>query len=164
MMDKNSGYVGWSMSKRAAAAYAEGEMPKSRWTKEAMLAAIAEALDDEGIELTAEQMSNLEKMPKSIMFNRYFWRSSWHHTSKFCNVTDFYELWRERLFSDAEESTFEVYYALRISGGRYHVDKLFTSIKSVRSWFERNGFAGRKAKSGTWKRGGLWFRLAIGVR
>lgn len=33
MMDVNSGYIGYSMSRRAAEAYEDGEMPKSKWTK-----------------------------------------------------------------------------------------------------------------------------------
>lgn len=37
--DMNSGYSGWSMSKNAVAAYHDGEMPKSKWTKKAILAA-----------------------------------------------------------------------------------------------------------------------------
>lgn len=35
MMDVNSGYIGYSMSRRAAEAYEDGEMPKSKWTKKA---------------------------------------------------------------------------------------------------------------------------------
>ena len=37
MMDVNSGYIGHSMSRRAAEAYEDGEMPKSKWTKKAMV-------------------------------------------------------------------------------------------------------------------------------
>lgn len=43
MMDVNSGYIGYSMSRRAAEAYEDGEMPKSKWTKKAMVAAIKDA-------------------------------------------------------------------------------------------------------------------------
>lgn len=38
--DMNSGYSGWSMSRNAVAAYRDGEMPKSKWTKKAILAAL----------------------------------------------------------------------------------------------------------------------------
>ena len=43
MMDVNSGYIGYSMSRRAAEAYEDGEMPKSKWTKKAMVAAMRAA-------------------------------------------------------------------------------------------------------------------------
>ena len=36
----SAGYVGSSMSRRAREAYENGEKPKSRWTKEAMLDAL----------------------------------------------------------------------------------------------------------------------------
>lgn len=45
-MDASSGYIGWSMSRNAAAAYADGEMPKSKWTKAAMVEAIKGCCDD----------------------------------------------------------------------------------------------------------------------
>ena len=108
MMDMNRGYSGWSMSKRAAAAYEDGEMPKSKWTKKAMLAAIAEFFDENDIVLTDEQIANLEKMRKDTMFNRYFHLTSWHHTSKFCNETDFYGIDDFFLVDDAANSNFDV--------------------------------------------------------
>lgn len=46
MMDVNSGYIGYSMSRRAAEAYENGEMPKSKWTKKAMVAAIQSYCDE----------------------------------------------------------------------------------------------------------------------
>ena len=46
MMDVNSGYIGHSMSRRAAEAYEDGEMPKSKWTKKAMVAAIQSYCDE----------------------------------------------------------------------------------------------------------------------
>lgn len=45
-MDVNSGYIGHSMSRRAAEAYEDGEMPKSKWTKKAMVAAIQAYCDE----------------------------------------------------------------------------------------------------------------------
>ena len=43
------GYVGCSMSVNAALAYADGERPRSKWTKAAMLGAIADYCDMFGI-------------------------------------------------------------------------------------------------------------------
>lgn len=45
MMDVNSGYIGYSMSRRAAEAHEDGEMPKGEWTKKAMAAAIQSYCD-----------------------------------------------------------------------------------------------------------------------
>ena len=84
----NSGYHGYSMSKRAYNAYADGEMPKSKWTKKAMLAAINEFADDNDLIVP----SGLSKMKKDEIFNAYFANSSWHHTSMLCNETDFFAL------------------------------------------------------------------------
>ena len=84
-----AGYLqNMSMSVNAAEAYADGEMPKSKWTKKAMVAAIKECCDDDDLFYDKK----VEKLTKPEMFNQFFWRSSWHHTSKFFNVTDFYSL------------------------------------------------------------------------
>ena len=80
MMDVNSGYIGHSMSRRAAEAYEDGEMPKSKWTKKAMVAAIQSYCDEFDMSFDPE------------VFEQFFHKSSWHHTSKFFNETDFYKL------------------------------------------------------------------------
>lgn len=85
-----TGYVGCSISKRAIEAYDNGEMPKSKWTKKAILSGIAEVLWYNDIE--AEKISLFEKMKKDDLFNMFVSWSSWHHTGKFANKTDFYEV------------------------------------------------------------------------
>lgn len=86
MTDMNSGYNGYSMSKRASRAYADGEMPKSKWTKRAMIDALKDycELNDRAYD------ASVEKMTKAELFERMFTLSSWHHTSKMVNATDFY--------------------------------------------------------------------------
>lgn len=88
----NSGYVGWSMSQRAADAYEDGEMPKSKWTKAAMIAAIkdfcAETQEDSYHPVTYDK--SIEKLKKDEIFKCFFELKSWHHTSKYFNETDFY--------------------------------------------------------------------------
>lgn len=75
----NSGYVGYSMSKRAAEAKEEGRFPKTQFVKEyGVPAAHLDALVAAGI------ISNDE----------------WHHTSKFGNKTPFYG-WVEDSFLQA---------------------------------------------------------------
>lgn len=88
-MGVNSGYVGWSMSRRAAEAYEDGEMPKSKWTKKAMVAAIQSYCDEFDMLFDPDL---LKGMHKDEVFERFFYESSWHHTSKFFNETDFYKL------------------------------------------------------------------------
>lgn len=87
-MNASSGYVGWSMSRRALEAYKDGEMPKSKWTKKAMVAAIKDACDD----LDLAYDPSIEKMKKDELFHAFLYNSSWHHTSKFFNETNFYKL------------------------------------------------------------------------
>lgn len=93
MMDVNSGYIGYSMSRRAAEAYEDGEMPKSKWTKKAMVAAIKDAC----VELDLEYDPAIEKMKKDELFHTFLYNSSWHHTSKFFNETDFYAIVEDAL-------------------------------------------------------------------
>jgi len=82
----NRGYHGWSMSNNAVDAYADGEMPKSKWTKKAIVQAIASYCD----ELDLAYDSQIEKLKKDELFDRFIECTSWHHTSKYCNATDFY--------------------------------------------------------------------------
>lgn len=89
MMDVNSGYIGHSMSRRAAEAYEDGEMPKSKWTKKAMVAAIQSYCDEFDMSFDPDV---LKGMRKDEVFEQFFYKSSWHHTSKFFNETDFYKL------------------------------------------------------------------------
>ena len=88
-MDANSGYHGYSMSRNAVAAYQNGEMPKSKWTKTAMLAAIEGYCWENRLEYPALR---LKRMRKAELFDGYFSCTSWHHTSKFFNATDFYSV------------------------------------------------------------------------
>lgn len=77
----------FSMSERAAEAYANGEMPLSKWSKTAILAALRE---DEHEELAAA----LEGRQYTLAFLKaqFLRNSSWHHTSCKYNSTDFYSL------------------------------------------------------------------------
>lgn len=85
-MNMNSGYSGWSMSVRAAEAYAGGEMPKSKWTKKAIIQAVSSYCE----ETDRAYDPQIEKLKKDELFERFIEYTSWHHTSKYCNATDFY--------------------------------------------------------------------------
>lgn len=90
-MGASAGYIDWSMSRRAAVAYWSGERPLSKWTKAAII---------EGV-LTIEREQDGDSFWSQIDFNRYLtetlrryflYQSSWHHTSKHFNKTDFYAI------------------------------------------------------------------------
>lgn len=88
-----SGYVGCSMSKRAVMAYENGEKPKSKWTKRAMLDEIEAYCRLFGMPYGGE----FSKMKKDEIFSEFFEWKSWHHTGKYANETDFYGLNEEAL-------------------------------------------------------------------
>ncbi len=79
--NKNSGYSGYSMSNRAVEAYDKGEKPVSNWSKQAILEAYPEEIAEK-----------LKKFNLETLRNNCLKYSSWHHTSKYCNETDFYEI------------------------------------------------------------------------
>lgn len=81
-----AGYDGQSMSVRAREAYAAGEMPRSRWTKRAMLAAIQSWCEDND----RVAIDGLDGLRRDELFSRFFRCTSWHHTGKYASATDFY--------------------------------------------------------------------------
>ena len=86
-----AGYCGYSMSNNAVDAYNDGEKPLSKWTKRAIIEAIEEAVECEDLQLQCD----IEKLKRAKLTFLKRWClkwSSWHHTSKFYNRTDFYEL------------------------------------------------------------------------
>lgn len=102
-MDMNKGYHGYSMSKRASASYINGEKPLSRWTKKAIIDAINEWEEKNNRLMTV----NVNAMTKDDLIERYIRYSSWHHTSKMINVTEFYQLSDTLLTVDSREMTAE---------------------------------------------------------
>lgn len=81
-----SGYVGYSMSERAAEAYADGDAPLSKWNRARLVNGIC---GYPGSEWTPEE---LECAAVSDLRKFFLYRASWHHTSKFYSRTDFYSL------------------------------------------------------------------------
>lgn len=73
------------MSNNAVAAYENGEMPKSKWTKEAFYDAISSMASTEVADI-------LSKIPASVKKDYFLAKTSWHHTGKYYNRTDFYSL------------------------------------------------------------------------
>ena len=79
-----AGYHNFSMSNNAVAAYENGEMPLSKWSKKAILAAVLDAAPD--------ALPLLSRCPLAVLRAHVLRRSSWHHTSSHYNKTDFFSL------------------------------------------------------------------------
>ena len=95
MWNMNSGYHGFSMSNRAIEAYNNGEKPFSKWTKQDILDVIEEykqESDDPTIHLFYTVFYELAKVRAGVLKAHLLHKSSWHHTSKFCNCTEFYSI------------------------------------------------------------------------
>lgn len=92
-----AGYHGFSMSNNALDAYENGEAPKSKWTKSAIIS----ALEAEGIE--AEKLVLVKKLSVAFLKDKVLYRSSWHHTSSHFNRTDFYSVDADAIFSASTE-------------------------------------------------------------
>lgn len=100
-MDMNKGYHGYSMSKRAASAYINGEKSLSRWTKKAIIASISEWEENNNRLMTVDYQS----MTREQLIDRYLIYSSWHHVSAMINPTSFYSLSDSLLTVDSREMT-----------------------------------------------------------
>lgn len=83
----NNGYIGNSMSVRAAEAYSCGEKPLSKWKKSDIFSEFAECLPER---FTAEEINTFKTYPLAALKAVFLKKTSWHHTGKFFNETDFY--------------------------------------------------------------------------
>ncbi len=85
MFNANKGYNGYSMSNRAVIAYDNGEKPWSKWNKKELIQDI--------LTINSNLDENLLKKINLLnLKNEFLEYSSWHHTSKFYNITNFYSL------------------------------------------------------------------------
>lgn len=81
-----SGYRGYSMSNNAFEAYLNGEMPLSKWLKTNLIEAIEDVLEDKA------NIVKFKKLTVKQLKKHFLTRTSWHHTSKMYNETDFYSI------------------------------------------------------------------------
>lgn len=86
-----SGYNGYSMSINAVSAYNDGEMPLSKWTKSEIISTIEDAVVVGSVRLKCS-IDKLKSVPVKLLKDICLYNSSWHHTSKHYNVTDFYAI------------------------------------------------------------------------
>ncbi|MDO5835630.1 MAG: hypothetical protein Q4P17_03905 [Methanobacterium sp.] len=84
-----AGYKGYSMSNNAVTAYESGEKPFSKWTKSDIIETLISDLKGSS---KTEIESALKKRTSSELKNQFLKKSSWHHTSKMYNRTDFYDV------------------------------------------------------------------------
>ncbi len=104
-----NGYDGYSMSNNARAAYDNDEKPFSRWTKEDLLEQVDYVLEDTTPQFDRKK---LEKLPVAVLRDILLSMSSWHHTGKYYNVTDFYEVspsYVEELTDEKMDSALQYY-------------------------------------------------------
>jgi len=93
----NRGYVDYSMSVRASEAYSNGQKPKSKWLKREFLKSTKEYLNSE-CEQSCLQMPlneiivSLKSLTIKELKEHFLAYCGYHHTSKFFNETDFYEI------------------------------------------------------------------------
>lgn len=91
----------YSMSKRAEYAYSCGERPISKWTKKEVLEMVA---DEYSYWDDFELIENfVKKTTLKEIKEKYLKYTGWHHTGKFYNITEFYELNLDRIIIKAEE-------------------------------------------------------------
>jgi hypothetical protein len=79
------------MSNNAVRAYENGEKPLSKWTKGEILEAIEEMVEAGEVELKCD-LTQLGKIPTKKLKEVCLVRTSWHHTSKHYNKTDFHSV------------------------------------------------------------------------
>lgn len=139
----------WSkgMSVNAVASYESGEMPLSKWTKSDMLYNIRKTYGSD-----TEKKASKHK----LSFLRCFFleQTSWHHTSKCFNKTDFYSfvdyleperleeiLSMEEVKEEKETAEPETRFVLACwdeftkERGRWHCDKVYASGKVIGNTF-----------------------------
>lgn len=98
-----AGYYGYSMSNNACAAYEAGMMPRSKWTKKAIMYRVAILSEEEEIELLPERIKELSGMKVAVLRELLLRCREWHHTSSRYNCTDFYDVDIEILSYGAQE-------------------------------------------------------------
>lgn len=90
-MNQGKGYINHSMSVNASIAYDQGEKPLSKWNKRAIIEAI---LEEPG---NVHSKESLKKLNLETLKDNFLEWSSWHHTSKHYNQTDFYKINAEQV-------------------------------------------------------------------
>ena len=99
------GYLGSSMSVRAAEAYEQGEMPISRWTK----TAIIQAVKDYCFDFDLAYDSDIEKKTKAELVKEFLEYKSWHHSSRTAREVEFFGLNEDAVRAGCTGSTTSIH-------------------------------------------------------
>lgn len=97
------GYLGSSMSVRAAEAYEQGEMPISRWTK----TAIIQAVKDYCFDFDLAYDPDIEKKTKAELAKEFLEYKSWHHSSRTAREVEFFGLNKDAVCRSFEQMSEE---------------------------------------------------------
>jgi hypothetical protein len=81
-----AGYYHYSMSNNAVEAYDSGQKPMSKWTKKAIFEALA------SYDVKSEHFELFKAMTVDQLRSTLLTYCGWHHTSKYFNRTDFYQV------------------------------------------------------------------------
>lgn len=85
-----AGYNGYSMSNNAVEAYKSGAKPLSKWKKDDFISYAEENFSNK--ENYVEKIEELKKINIAGLKDKFLYNSSWHHTSKEYNKTNFYSI------------------------------------------------------------------------
>lgn len=95
-----AGYNGFSMSNNACAAYGDGRMPISKWTRAEILSRIESIRPD--------SLALFQKVKVSVLKDRLLSCSEWHHTSSWYNKTKFYKIDEDLILKMTEDDIREM--------------------------------------------------------
>lgn len=90
-----AGYFGFSMSNNAVEAYENGQRPLSRWTKGDILDEVKYILEDDpklDAKLCLLKYFSVKNLKDFLLVD-----CGWHHTSKYYNETEFWEIDKDKL-------------------------------------------------------------------
>lgn len=119
---KSAGYYKYSMSNNAVDAYANGEMPLSKWTKTAILRELQD------LEVSQDIIKIAKTLPLTDLKAIFLYKSSWHHTSKMYNRTDFYSV--NELVSLADIQSYLKKKEPAATASQPHLYKVYSNGKS----------------------------------
>lgn len=119
-----AGYKGYSMSNNAVRAYEDGEMPISKWTRQAVIDWIADDLETDS--------SNIKLLKR---YKDYLYYVSWHHTSKYYNRTEFFRV--EYTLDEIQVNDQSALDRVKSKEIKKEIDKLSEELNASRMFMDR---------------------------
>lgn len=144
------GYINYSMSERALESYENGLKPISKWTKEDIL--------EELTDITEDKKEVLRKAPKKAL-KRLLTSAEWHHTGKYFNKTDFYEV----NHAQVEDLTLEELKQLLTVEKEKPVEE-YKAVCKYLVWGGTRNHPKATEMESTWIIRGNWFYLENGTK